>query len=173
MRKIAESSHTGSDRVIFYDIGADSGDARYSHIRIVHLQEWSDLVGEIEAEDMEKYNVVAHDVCVWGYDGASPTYAENCRDVYNDGTMPLVGKSVTDSLSSCGFLLTVVLHTDGAYHVRIVNEYDNHTVCEGRMTDKSVALVIAEAMYGHGTGDRAHDASGNNARELLRAARNA
>jgi hypothetical protein len=159
MKKLAKSSHTGSDELHFYDIGSESGGEPLSHIRVVHLQEWSDLVGEIEAEDMEKYNVVAHDVCVYGYDGQ--------RDP-ETGVVG-IGESVYSSLRSCGYKLISV----GLDVHQIVQEYDGEVIAQGALTDPQVALCITEAMYGYGAGDRAYDESGNNARHLLQHARRA
>lgn len=168
MKKLGECSHTGSDELHFYDIGAESGGEPLSHVRIVHLQEWADLVGEIEAEDMEKYNVVCHDVCVYGYDnfvhGADSYEAKHDMQPKNG-----VGHSVHASLSSFGYELKPV----GLDVFRIEQTYDGTIIAQGALTDPQMALVIAECMYGCGAGDRVLDESGNNRRALLRDARRA
>lgn len=169
MKKLALISHNGNDSLHFYDIGAESGDEPLSHIRIVHLQEWSDLVGEDEAEDMAKYNVVTHDVCVYGYDGQSPKYAEDIRTAYGTDTEATVGQSVHDALKSCGYRLDQL----SLGVVQIIGNQNGEIIAQGLPTDPQVALVVAEAMYVCGTGERLLDESGNNARHLLRDARRA
>ncbi len=155
MKKLSTSSHTGSDTLTFYDIGDDT-------VRIVHLQEWSELVGEIEAEEMEKYNVVVHDCPSYGYDGQLHATS------YSVGVG--IGESVHDSLRSCGYHIK---QTRGVL-VTIIETHSGDVIAHGSIvSDTHVRLVIAECMYGYGAGERVLDESGNNKRDLLRSARNA
>ncbi len=166
MRKISESSYTGNDRVLFYDMGDDV-------IRVVHLQEWDDIDSSYRREGGEKYNVVAHDVCVYGYDGQRGYLSDEPND-FRKSSVCGWGQSVHDSLRSCGFKLLVNPEgVAGCGNVRIESEHDGAVIAHGTINDRTVRLVIAEAMYGFGAGDRVHDESGSNARELLKSARSA
>ncbi len=117
MRKVSESSYTGNDRVLFYDMGDDV-------IRVVHLQEWDDIDSSYRREGGEKYNVVAHDVCVYGYDGQRGYLSDEPND-FRKSSVCGWGQSVHDSLRSCGFKLLVNPEgVAGCGNVRIESEQD-------------------------------------------------
>lgn len=178
MRKIYTTTQSGSDTLSFYDISSDCGEAKHTNFRIVHLQEWSDLVGDCGAEDMEKYNVVAHDVRITGFDDykAASAAGKPFEGLTVGGVT--YGASVVSSLRSCGFEFLTQDTIDAkpeAFSDMVVGEiwvpHSGFSVAKPGTLSHS--LCIAECMYVFGAGDVAHDQSGNNARELLKSARNA
>lgn len=149
MKLIGKSSYTGSDTLKFYDLGDNE-------VGIVHVQEWEDFDSSA-VETHGKYNAIAHHVCVSGFDAYGQPEGH-------------IGQSVHDSLRSCGFELSKSVISG---ELIISNSYDGAVLAHGTLADVRVKLVIAEAMYGYGAGDRVSDESGNNARKLEKEARRA
>jgi hypothetical protein len=146
MRKVSTFSHTGSDVGIVYK----TGEHEYS---VVHLQEWDDLDSSA-VELYGKYNVIVHNVDVRGYGNGE----------------------VERSLNSCGLEILTQEAINAKPEAFSDNKagdiwcpYSGNTIAH--YADKHYPLVIVEAMYGYGAGDRAYDDSGNNKRTLLTDAR--
>jgi hypothetical protein len=161
-RLLATSTYTGSDTIKFYDAGG-------TDVYVIHVQEREELYGYADAE-YGKYNAVVHHVDVLGFDNFEP-YAGSYEHTHGLFPSMGVGRSVHESLKSSDFVMTG--HEPGCFDLglrAIEAPYLGDVVAE--FGDRNaVRLVIAEAMYGCGAGDRVSDTSGNNRRVLERDAR--
>ncbi len=152
---LGKSTYTGSDIIKFYDIDATT-------IGVVQVQEWDELIGERErlSSELPKYNAMAGVVCIVGFDAY-----KNAGDVF--------GASVHDALRSCGFYLANgPTHAIGDY-LQILTDYDHSVVVEGRLSDKSVRVCLAQCLWDYGAKKVLSSNSSNNARTLEREARQA
>ncbi len=148
-----KSTYTGFDVIKFYDIDSAT-------IGIVQVQEWDDLIGERErvSDGLPKYNAMAGIVCIYGFDAHTKPGS-------------VFGPSVHDALRSCGFYLANEGERAPTDHFQILNDYDHTVVVEGKLSDKSVRMCIAQCLWDYGAKDVLSDDSSNNARKLERQAR--
>jgi hypothetical protein len=147
MKKIGQSTSTGSDWTKLYDLGDE-------HIGVVEMRFWEDMDSSA-VETYGKYNLMSGKVCLRGFES------------YSQGP-DFIGQSVHDALRSCGYVMSKLTMGPGWV---ISNSYDGTELGRGIIAD--LRLILAECLWTYGARDIDCDVSGNNVRLLERRAQNA
>jgi hypothetical protein len=166
MRKIAETTLSGSDSISFYmekPTKLKNGFVTMAddHVSILHMDLWEDMDSSV-VEEYGRYNVQVGHVCVRGF--------ESYSHLGNDLGWEFIGQSVHNALKSCD----MHIERDGENGIvrgSIISTYDGKVIAAPRT--RAYVLTVAECLWTYGAKDITYDASGNNLRKLLQDGRRA